>query len=165
VDELAEVAATDKAKPRRAACYFVIGKIGGNVQDSRCARVLLDLLNTERDKHNVASILERVAEISKPSAFDLSSVYVLLEDSRWRVRHAAIQALRNSQGEEVETRLLRHLASTDDPHDQTYCHAVLNHLGTVRSIPLLEANLKSRKRDVKLSAEAALHAIRCRGGV
>jgi HEAT repeat protein len=164
VDELVEAAASDKAKPRRAACYFVIGKIGGNVQDARCARVLLDLLNTERDKHNIASILERVAEISKPSTFDLSSVYALLEDPRWRVRHAAIQALRNSQGEEVETHLLRHLASSDDPYDQTYCHSVLNYLGTVRSIPLLEANLKSRKRDVKMSAEAALRAIRSRGG-
>jgi HEAT repeat protein len=165
VDELASLAATDRAKSRRAACHFVIGKIGGNLRDSRCARVLLDLLNSESDKHNIASILERVAEISKPSAFDLARVYELLEDSRWRVRHAAIQALGNSQNEEVETRLLQHLAFTDDPYDQTYCHAVLNHLGTERSIPALEVNLKSRKRDVKQSAEAALRAIRSRSRV
>lgn len=165
VDELLGLAATDRAKARRAACYFVIGKIGSNLQDARCVRALLDLLNTESDKHNIASILERVAEISKPPAFDLSRVYALLKDPRWRVRHAAIQALGNSQSEEVETHLLEHLASTDDPYDQTYCHAVLNHLGTARSVPLLEVNLKSRKRDVKLSAEAALRAIRSRSGV
>jgi HEAT repeat protein len=165
VDELVGVAASDTAKGRRAACHFIIGKIGANVQNARCARVLLDLLSTERDKHNIAFILDRVGEISKPSTFDLSAVYALLDDPRWRVRHAAIQALRNSQNEEVETRLLRHLSSTDDPHDQTYCHSVLNRSGTARSIPTLEANLKSRKRDVKQSAEAALRAIRSRGGV
>jgi HEAT repeat protein len=163
VDELAGVAASDKAKARRAACHFVIGKIGRNVQDAQCARMLLDLLNAERDKHNIAFILDRVGEISKPSTFDLSGVYALLDDPRWRVRHAAIQALRNSQSEEVETRLLRRLSSTDDPHDKIYCHSVLNQLGTARSIPALQANLRSRKRDVKQSAEAALRAIRSRG--
>jgi HEAT repeat protein len=162
VDELADVAAHEKVKARRAACYFVIGKIGGNVQDAHCARVLLNLLDNETDKHNIASTLERVAEIKKPSTFDLSSVYALLGDSRWRVRHAAIQALGNSQGEEVETHLLRHLASTSDSFDQIYGHAVLGGLGTARSIPLLEVNRKSRKPDVKLSAENALHAIRNR---
>lgn len=163
VDELARVASTEKSKARRAACYFVIGKIGSNVQDAGCARVLLELLKTEKDKYNLGSILERVAEINKPSAFDLSGVYALLEDARWIVRHAAIRALNNSQCEEVEEHLLRHLAATDDPYDKAYCHAVLNHLGTARSIPLLEESLKSRKRDVKLSAEAALRAIRSRG--
>src|SRR6266705_2387489 len=112
VDELVSSVASEKAKARRAACYFVIGKIGRNLQYLRCARVLLDLLNTETDKHNIASILERVAEIEKPSAFDLSFVYALLEDPRWRVRHAAIQALGNSESEEVETRLLQHLVAT-----------------------------------------------------
>ena len=162
VDELVGPAASDRSKARRHACYFVIGKIGRKVQDVRCARVLIDFLGAESDRHNIASILERVAEIRKPPTFDLSRVYALLEDSRWLVRHAAIQALENSESEDAETHLLRRLAATDDPSDQMYCHAVLNHIGTVRSVALLEANLKSRKRDVKMSAEAALRAIRSR---
>src|SRR5258705_12029258 len=119
VDELAGIAAAEGAKARRAACYFVIGKIGRNLQDARCAAVLLGLLKTERDKYNIASILDRVAEISKPPAFDLSPVYALLEVPRWLVRHAAIGALDDSRSEEVEARLLQHLVARDDPFDQT----------------------------------------------
>jgi hypothetical protein len=165
VDELADAARSDPSKHRRAGCYFVIGKIGHNLQDARCASVLLGLLAAEKDKNNIASLLNRVGEIPKRAELDLAAVYALLRDGRWRVRHAAIRALDNSASPDVEDRLLKHLVETEDPVDQTYCHAVLNHIGTPRSIPAVEVNLKSRKIDVKMSAESALRAIRMRHGL
>jgi hypothetical protein len=86
-------------------------------------------------------------------------------DGRWLVRHAAIRALDNTASTEVEDRLLKHLVETRDPFDQTYCHAVLNRIGTSRSIPAIERNFKSGTRDVKMSAESALRAIRMGHGV
>jgi HEAT repeats len=144
VDELAGAARSDASKHRRAACYFVIGKIGRNLQDARCASVLFGLLAAEKDKHNIAALLERIGEIPKRAELDLDAVYALLEDGRWLIRHAAIRALDNTASPEVENWLLKHLVETEDPVDQTYCHAVLNRIGTPRSIPAIEVNLKSR---------------------
>jgi hypothetical protein len=81
------------------------------------------------------------------------------------VRQAAINALDNSANPETEIRVIEHLAATTDPSEQTYCHAVLSSIGTVRSLPVIEANLKSRKRDVKASARWAANAIRVRNGL
>lgn len=162
VDELLIALDGERTRARRRACCFVIGKIGSNLQDARCAQVLLDVSRRETDRYVVAAILERVAEMRKPATFDLSRVYDLLDDERWLVRHAAIRALDRSESEEAELRLLRHLGSTQDPSDQTYGHSVLHQIGTARSIPLLEVNARSRKRDVRLSAEAAILAIRSR---
>jgi hypothetical protein len=77
VDELAGAARSDASKHRRAACYFVIGKIGRNLQDARCASVLLGLLAAEKDKHNIAALLERIGETPKRAELDLDTVYAL----------------------------------------------------------------------------------------
>jgi HEAT repeat protein len=159
VDELAEGAHTLKPVQRRG-CYFTIGKIGLNLGDERCAEILLGLLPTETDKYNLASLLDGIRRIPKGPRFDLAPVYPLLDDKRWLVRYAAINALDNSANPDSEARVLKHLETTEDPHDMTYCHAVLSTIGTVRALPAIEANLTSRKRDVKASARWAANAIR-----
>ena len=55
--------------------------------------------------------------------------------------------------------MLEILATTSDPYDVIYCHATLNQIGTRKALPALTQNLKSRKRDVKVSAQAAIEAI------
>jgi hypothetical protein len=104
----------------------------------------------------------QVGEIPKGPTLDPSAVFPLLEDKRWLVRHAAIRALDHSASPDVEARLVEHLSATTDAYDQTYCHAVLNHVGTRRALPAIEANLKSRKRDAIVSAELAVRATRDR---
>jgi hypothetical protein len=59
--------------------------------------------------------------------------------------------------------LLEILATTSNPYDVIYCHATLNQIGTRKALPALTQNLKSRKRDVKVSAQAAIEAIKARG--
>jgi hypothetical protein len=159
-----ELAAAVRSLPtaKRSGCYFTIGKIGRNLRDEQCAAVLLDLLPAESNKYNLDCLLQRVGEIPKGPTLDLSAVFPLLEDKRWLVRHAAIRALDHSASPDVEARLVEHLSATTDAYDQTYCHAVLNHVGTRRALPAIEANLKSRKRDAKVSAELAVRAIRDR---
>ena len=51
---------------------------------------------------------------------------------------------------------------TTDPHDMLYCQATLNEIGTAKSLPYPQKNLGSRKRDVKLSAQLAIEAIKSR---
>jgi HEAT repeat protein len=107
-------------------------------------------------------LLDRLAEIPKPDDVDLEPIFALLEDKRWLVRHAAIRSLVNVSSPEPEQRLLALLGSTTDPDDLTYCHATLNRIGTSKSLAVLRANLASRKRDVRLSAAAAIEAIEAR---
>jgi hypothetical protein len=165
VDELAEAVSGGLPTDKRRDCYFTIGKIGANLGDEHCAAVLLSLLPGETNKYNLDAMLHGIGHIPKGPNFDLSPIFPLLADSRWMVRHAAINALDNSANPDTETRVLDHLAATTDSYEQTYCHAVLSNIGTLRSLPAVEANLKSRKRDVKESARWAANAIRVRNGL
>jgi hypothetical protein len=54
------------------------------------------------------------------------------------------------------------LATTTDPQDMIYCHAMLNEIGTTKSLPFLEKSLSFRKRDVEQSARLAIEAIKSR---
>jgi hypothetical protein len=165
VGELAAAVAAGLPTDTRRSCYFTIGKVGANLGAEDCAALLLSLLPGETNKYNLNTLLHGIGQISKGPNFDLSPVFPLLADSRWMVRQAAINALDKSANPETETRVIDHLAATTDPYEQTYCHAVLSTIGTLRSLPVIEANLKSRKRDVKASAQWAANAIRVRNGL
>ena len=162
VTELTEYLATNPKKDKRQAVYFIVGKIGKNLQDLSCASVLLTLIEKEKDKYALSSLLDRIADIQKPSEMDLKPIYNLLNDKRWLVRHSAIQALNNTNSPEVEDKILTVLAGSNDPDDLVYCQSTLNRVGSIKSLPVLEKSLKSRKRDVKHSAQAAIEAIEAR---
>lgn len=163
VDDLVAAVATEPSRDRRRCFYFVIGKIGANAGDAGCAVRLLELAATEKDKDALAVLLERVGEIPKPASFDYAAIAPWLSDERWRVRHAAIAAFGNSWGSSAEEHVIRHLAGTNDPYDQVNCQAVLNQIGSLRAIPAIEKNFRSHKRDVRISAQLAIEAIRRRG--
>lgn len=147
------------SKAERSAAYFMIGAIGNNLEESRCASTLISYIPSETDKQALATLLDGIAKIPLAIGTDLEPVYELLRDTRWLVRHRAIQALRTSTAPETEDRLLAVLVESTDPYDRVYCHSVLNRIGTLKSIPALEAGLESSKRDVKLSAKAAIQEI------
>jgi len=151
--------ASSKSKDELKAAYFILGALGANASDPRCAHMLAERLPIEKDKYVLASALEALAKIEKPADFPLEAVFACLLDDRWLVRHAAIRALCKTQSASVEERLLQHLSSTSEPYDMIYCHVTLGEVGGARSLPALQAGLASRKRDVKASAEAAIRAI------
>lgn len=159
VPEIMEFLNTNPEKDQRQAAYFIVGKLGKNAQNPDCALVLISRIAKEKDRYALASLLDRVADIPKPSTIDLKPIYQLLNDRRWLVRHSAIQALNNSNTAETEDRLLAVMAESTDPNDIIYCHATLNRVGSTKSIPALQESAKSRKRDVKLSAQSAIEAI------
>jgi HEAT repeat protein len=149
-------------KAERSAAYFMLGALGNNLKESKCASTLISHIPSERDKHALASLLDSLAKVPAGPDTDLEPVYGLLRDRRWLVRHGAIRALRISTAPETEDRLLAVLVASSDPHDKIYCHAVLNLIGTLKSVPALQAGLESSKRDVKLSAKAAMQEITLR---
>ncbi|KWC32124.1 hypothetical protein WL48_21595 [Burkholderia ubonensis] len=164
VDELGEYLNQKPKKEQRAAAYFIIGKIGKNCLSAECASRLIGYSSKETDKYALASLLQLLADIPKPKSIDVRPLFPLLKDNRWLVRHSAIQSLKRCQSAEAEDKLLEILAATSDPYDVIYCHATLNQIGTHKALPALARNLKSRKRDVKASAKAAIEEIKTRDG-
>jgi HEAT repeat protein len=162
VDELVTRLTSEPDREVRRNVYFVIGKVGKNLSDPSCARILIDRLGHEDNKYVLSAMLNVLADIPKPNEVDLSPVFAFLKDKRWLVRHSAIKALENAQSVAAEERLIEHLSDTQDPYDQVYCNATLNSMGSPRAIPAIAANLKSRKRDVRDSARFAINAIQSR---
>ncbi|WP_028206416.1 HEAT repeat domain-containing protein [Paraburkholderia nodosa] len=162
VDELIAYLDEKPTKDHRSAAYFIIGKIGKNCVSEECALHLIEYTSKETDKYALAILLEQLADIPKPESVDVRALFPLLKDERWLVRRAAIQSLKRCQRAEAEDKLLEILTTTADPIDAIYCQATLNQIGTRKSLPALARSLKSRKRDVKASAYAAIEAIKAR---
>ncbi|MPV65388.1 HEAT repeat domain-containing protein [Burkholderia sp. BE17] len=162
VDELDAFLGQAPNKDQRSAAYFIIGKIGKNCLSAACASRLIEYSSKESDKYALANLLDRLADIPKPENVDLRPLFTLVEDQRWLVRHAAIRSLKQCTNAEAEDKLLEILATTSDPYDAIYCHATLYQIGTRKALPALTQNLTSRKRDVKISARAAIEAIEAR---
>lgn len=112
--------------------------------------------NKEKNKYVLATLPGALGQISKPSDLHLTPVYALLGDERWLVRHSAIQALQRTSSPEAEDKVLHLLRTTSDPYDLVYCQATLKEIGSTKAIPFITKNLKSRKRDVKDSAQSAI---------
>jgi len=162
VEGLAEYVAGERDKQRRGAAYFILGNLGQKVRGSDCAALLLSRVSHEQDKYVLSSLLDSLSPLPKPGNLDLSPVYRLLQDRRWLVRHSAIQALCNIDAPEAEDQLIQLLKSTTDQNDMVYCQGTLSKIGTVKSLPHLQKNLASRKKDVKMSAGYAIEAIESR---
>ena len=162
IDELEGFVELATSKEERKAAYFVLGAIGQNTANVRCAEILVRRASVESDKYVLSVLLDGIAKLAKPEGLSLAPVFSLLHDKRWLVRHAAIQALKHSVLASAEDEVLAILATTTDPYDKAYCHATLGNIGTRQSLPLLAQSLTSRKRDVKSSAEAAMAAIQRR---
>jgi HEAT repeat protein len=162
IADLDEFLSSNPPARSRTAAYFIVGAIGKNCGSDECASMLIKYAQKEKDKYALHGLLDRLAEIPKPKHIDLKPLFALLEDKRWLVRHAAIRSLMNVSSPEPEVRLLALLGSTTDPDDLVHCHATLNRIGTAKSLAALRSNLSSRKRDVKLSAAAAIDAIEAR---
>jgi len=162
VSELAEFVSHEPNKGCRQSAYTILGKLGRNVAGQECATVLLSRLACEDNKYVLSAALDALARLWKPRTLDISSIYPLLESRHWLVRHSAIRSLANTDSSEAEEHLLSILEKSDDADDIVYCQATLNQIGTPRGIPLMERNLKSRKRDVRGSARSAIEAIKKR---
>lgn len=152
----------EKDKKKRDKAYFILGHLAKNTSSVKALDYLIDRIHKETDKYIISSLLDRIAEIKKPSGTDLQPLIQAIKSDKWLIRHSAIQSLNYSSDSVAETALIEILTSSDDAYNLTYTNATLNRIGTLRAIPYLEKHLKSRKRDVKDSAQYAIEEIKKR---
>jgi HEAT repeat protein len=162
IDELTRYAMGETSRDARKAAYFILGKLGEKFPTSGCAAFLVAQVKKEKNKYVLSGLLDALGHISKPGNLDLAPIYALLADERWLVRHSAIQSLKRTNSPDVEDMILHVLETTSDPSDLVYCQATLNEIGSTKAIPSIAKNLKSRKRDVKMSAQFEIEAIKAR---
>ena len=155
----------EKDKDKRDKAYFILGHIAKNIDDKTTGQFLINRIEKETDKYVISSMLGILAKVIKPKGTDLTPLIAATKDERWLVSQKAIQAFAKSEDEIAEATLINFLDTSEDPHELIYSNATLNKIGTPKAIPHLEKHLKSRKRDVKLSAQFAIDEIKKRHNI
>lgn len=156
-----------KRETRRGA-YFIYGRLMEMVFTPAEAPFFLGRLTVETDKYVLSSILDRVADWGRkglllPREMDFSPVLALTVDERRPVRHDALRALSACPGEDSRRACTFYLEQEDErayQYEIYYANIALQTIGEPAEIPLLERFCKSRRPDLKLTAQYAIQYIR-----
>lgn len=157
----------EKREVRRAA-YFIYGRLMEKAFSPQDAVFFLRRLEVETDKYVLSSMLDRVKDWGRkgrllPPEVDVSPVLNLTVDDRRPVRHSAIYALAACPGEESRRTCAFYLGQEDEKayqYEIYYAIIALQTIGMPEDIPLLERFLKSRRPDLKITAQYAIQRIR-----
>lgn len=152
----------EKNRKRRDALYFILGKLGKNLSSNDIANFMINRLRSEDNKITLMFMLDRIAEITKNDNVAIKPLIILADDERWQIRHTAILDLNKPNDKFAEDKLIEIITFDKDAYDITYANSVLNQIGTSRALPALEKHISSRKRDIKISAQEAIKAIKKR---
>ncbi len=152
----------EKDKKKRDRSYFLLGHIAKNTSDAAALAFLIHRIDKETDKYIISSLLERIAAIKKPIGTDFQPLIKMTQSDKWQIRLSAIKSLNYCFDPLVENVLIDIIENSEDVFDIIYANATLNKIGTPKAIPYLEKHLKSRKRDVKHSAQYAIEQIKKR---
>lgn len=170
---LREIVTENEGKNRdrrqvRSAAYFIYGRLMERAFSPAEAPFFLGRLTVETDKYVLSSILDRVSDWGRkglllPREMDFSPVLALTVDERRAVRHDAIRALSACPGEASRRACTFYLAKEDEKvwqYEIYYANIALQSIGELQDVPLLERFLKSRRPDLKLTAQYAIQYIR-----
>lgn len=152
----------------RSAAYFLYGRVMERACTPDAFPFFLGRLEAETDKHLLHGMLERVkdwhhrAGILLPPEADTAPVCRLTRDDRWLVRQSALHALSACPGAESREALRYWLGQEDEAkykYEMWYAAIAMQSVGEAADIPLLERLLKSRRRDLKITAQNAIRQI------
>ncbi len=173
---LLEIIAEHKGKAKkqrevRDAAYFILGRLLEKSFDETAALFFIRQLEEEKDKYILHSMLCRIVDWQRnakrtlPVGLDISPILALAKDERNPVRHSAIHALGTCPRTESRELLAYYLTQDDEKQYQYeiyYANIALQSIGEPADIPLLERFLKSRRPDLKITAQYAIEYIKKR---
>ena len=128
--------------------YFCLSHLCKNTADKQLFNFLTDKLETV-DKESKNSILMGLREMKKDLDLNIEPVKKLTKSKSWDVKINAIEALKYTEDKQVEDLLLMLFQDTNDSFTKGVICTSLSTLGTLKSVPVLQAALK-KTRDVGL---------------
>lgn len=171
---LQEIVRENKGKAKakwdvRMAAGFIYGRLMEQAFDPESCAFFLHWLGTETDRQLLCSMLDRISDWQRragrtiPAGVDITPILTLAKDGRSHVRHSAIHALRTCPGRESREVLKIYLTQEDEKvyqYEMYYANIAMQSIGEPEDIPLLERFLKSRRPDLKITAQYAIQYIR-----
>lgn len=158
----------------RNAAYFIFGRLmQASFEEDACA-FFLQRLGSETDKYILSSMLDRVhdwwrpAGKTIPASLDISNILTLAKDKCNLVQHSAIHALGACPREESRNMLLYYLLQEDEKaykYEIYYANIAMQGIGKPEDIPFLKRFLKSRRPDIKMTAQYAIQFIQKRNHI
>ena len=151
-----------KKKDIRDAAYFILGKLLHNKFNKDACVFYIHRLAEETDKYVISSMLDRLIDVSIPEDVDISNIIECSKSDKWLIRHSALQALGSSSTPDSREALRYYINQDDEKkydYEIVYANASMGKIGTKEDIPFLQKHIDSRKRDIRLSASAAIEKI------
>lgn len=152
----------------RSAAYFIYGRLLEKAFFSEDCAFFLQRLGKETGRALLSSMLDRVkdwrqrAGILLPLELDTTPVRELTRSRYPLVRHSALHALSACPGAENREALAFYLTQEDEKayqYEIYYANIAMQSIGEAGDIPLLERFLKSRRPDLKITAQYAIRYI------
>lgn len=151
----------------RSAAYFIYGRLlEKNFHAEDCA-FFIQRLNKETDKNILQDMLCRISDLKRgnillPPELDISTILSLTRNEKWQIRYNAIRALSVCPRAESRNALIFYLTQEDEKaykNEMYYANIAMQTIGEPEDIPLLKRFLKSRRPDLKITAQYAIQYI------
>ena len=159
ITEAATLLASERKIEIRCAIYHVLGKLSSNASLADATRLLLSRLDERKNRRELDCLLEAIANAHKPACLALVVVQRIIESSKGAMRRNAIRALGGSTNRASEEYVISLLQSSSDYDDIIECQAVLAKSGSTDALPALRESLRSKSKNVRISAEVAIERI------
>ena len=163
--EIVEEHSEKSEKELRRNAYFVLAKLLVKIENPEYCQFLIESLDRETDRYVLSAMLDSIGWLRLPQEVNIDAIVKCSQDSKWLVRHSAINALRASSTD-ASREALRYWVRQEDErkykYELIYAHAALGAIGTESDIALLEKHANSRIRDVRDTAAYAIENIQKR---
>lgn len=152
----------------RSATYFIYGRLLERAFSAGDCAFFLQRLGMETNRRLLSSMLNRIKDLYQragillPPELDTSPLRKLTRSRSPLVRHSALHALSACPGAENRKALAFYLTRTDEKayqYEIYYANIAMQSIGAREDIPLLERSLKSRRPDLKITAQYAIRYI------
>lgn len=158
-----------KTRDIRGAAYFIFGRLMQVSFNQNACAFFLQQLAIETNKYILSAMLDRVRDWRQlsgktiPDNLDISPILTLTKHDQHLVRHSAIRALSACPRKESRDALRYYLNQEDEKayqYEIYYANIAMQSIGEPEDIPLLERSLKSRRPDLKITAQYAIQYIK-----
>ncbi|PIF31104.1 hypothetical protein CLU81_1581 [Flavobacterium sp. 9] len=136
-----------------------LSSLCANCKDYELFDFLISELKKTNEEEVITTVLSRLNELKKPTTLNIDYLKQLLLKGTYQNRIDALNALKNSEHNDLEEILIQKF-NTSDQHTKCMVCATLKSTGTIKSLEILKAEFKrTRSNDLKCFIQSAIEEI------